>query len=97
MSKIFKIKSRVWLYPGIAGWHFVGIPRKESEKIEGLQKLKKGFGSVPVAATVGKTTWNTSIFPDKKSGTYLLPIKVEVRKKENIFSGDEITVTLKIN
>ncbi len=27
--------------------------------------------SIPVRVTVGKTTWETSIFPDKKSQTYL--------------------------
>ena len=60
------------------------------------QKVKVGFGSVPVIVMIGKTRWKTSIFPDKRSGTYLLPIKAEVRKKENIMSEDIVSVTVQI-
>jgi hypothetical protein len=94
MKKIYKIKSKVWLYPGMAGWHFVGVPKKESEEIKRGYKVKAGFGSVPVIVTIGKTKWKTSVFPDKRSGTYVLPLKAEVRKKENISSEDLISLSL---
>lgn len=93
---MLKIKSKVWLYPGMAGWHFVGIPKKESEEIKNKQKVRAGFGSIPVMVTIGKTKWKTSIFPDKRSSTYLLPLKAEVRKKEKIFSEDMISLTLEL-
>ena len=80
----------------MAGWHFVGVPKKESEEIKKGSKVKAGFGSVPVIVTIGKTNWKTSIFPDKRSGTYLLPIKAGVRKKESIFSEDTISLTIKL-
>jgi hypothetical protein len=92
----YTIKSKVWLYQGQAAWHFIGVPKKESEEIKKAQKVKVGFGSVPVIVTFGKTKWKTSIFPDKRSGTYLLPLKSEVRKKENIMSGDIISLTIQI-
>jgi hypothetical protein len=79
----YTFASRVWLYPGMAGWHFASIPKAESEDIQKkFADLKRGWGSFPVLATVGATTWKTSIFPDKKTGEYLLPIKADVRKKE---------------
>ncbi|MCF7843534.1 DUF1905 domain-containing protein [Candidatus Gracilibacteria bacterium] len=96
MDKKYKIKSKVWLYSGQTAWHFVGIPKKESEEIKKKCKIKIGFGSVPVMVTLGKTKWKTSIFPDKRSGTYLLPIKAEVRKKENIMSEDTVSLTIQI-
>jgi hypothetical protein len=96
MKKTYKIKSSVWLYPGMAGWHFVGVPKKDSEDIKKRCKVKAGFGSVPVMVTIGKTKWKTSIFPDKRSGTYLLPLKAEVRKKESIYSGDNISLIIEI-
>ncbi len=97
MKSIFKIKSKVWLYPGMAGWHFVSVPKKLSEEIKkSFGTPKRGWGSIPVAVTIGKTTWKTSIFPDKQSGGYLLPLKADVRKKEQIFSGDSITFSLSI-
>lgn len=80
----------------MSGWCFVGVPKKESEKIKNGYKNKKGFGSVPVNVTIGKTKWKTSIFPDKRSGTYLLPLKSEVRKKESIFVDDIVSLILEI-
>lgn len=94
--KRYTIKSKVWLYSGQAAWHFIGVPKKESEEIKKAQKVKVGFGSVPVMVTIGKTRWKTSIFPDKRSGTYLLPIKAEVRKKENIMSENIVSLTIQI-
>ena len=89
----FSFKSKVWLYPGMAGWHFASVDKKTSEKIKKSQagKKRKGWGSVPVTVTLGKSTWKTSIFPDK-DGTYLLPLKAQVRKKEGVFEGDTIRI-----
>ena len=78
----YSIKSRVWLYPGMAGWHFVTLPKKQSDEIKkeyGI--LKRSWGSLPVTVKIGKTSWMTSIFPDKKVNAHLLPIKSDVRKK----------------
>lgn len=58
--------------------------------------LKRGWGSLQVKVTVGKTSWDTSIFPDSKRGAYLLPIKSEVRKKEDITVDSIISYTLTI-
>lgn len=93
----FKLRSEVWLYPGMAGWHFISVPKKQSVEINKLfGTMKRGWGSLPVLVTIGRTIWKTSIFPDKKTGTYLLPLKANVRKKEDIFKGDVITFELRI-
>jgi len=101
--KQYKIRSRVWLYPGMApstnsgqgAWHFATVDKKESKEIkETYRKHRRGFGSIPVHVTVGKTNWKTSIFPSK-DGTYVLPLKAIVRKKEDIFEGDTITLALR--
>lgn len=79
------MKATVWLYPGMAGWHFVTLPEKQSLQIKScFGFLKRGWGSLPILVTIGKTSWKTSIFPDKKAGAYLLPLKAEARKKEKI-------------
>lgn len=96
-GNLYIFRANVWLYPGKAGWHFVSLPRNKSAQIKALfSAAHKGWGSIPIIATVGKTTWRTSIFPEKKSGTYLLPIKAEARKKENILEGDSITISVEI-
>ncbi len=54
---------------------------------------RKGFGSIPVNATIGGTSWKTSIFPEK-GGTYLLPIKKLVREEENLKAGDFVEIQI---
>jgi len=94
---IFKVKSEVWLYLGMAGWHFMSVPKKQSEEIKKMfGAMKHGWGSLPVVVTIGKTSWRTSIFPDKKAGGYLLPLKADVRKREGISVGDTVLFSLKI-
>ena len=93
----FTTQAKVWLYPGMAGWHFITIPDDMSEEInERFGDKKRGWGSLPVEVTVGTTTWKTSIFPDKKTKAYLLPIKSDVRKKEGIAADTSITLLLEI-
>ena len=94
---MLKVKAKVWLYPGMAGWQFATIPKKQSRIItQTYGAMKKGWGSLPVIAVIGKTKWKTSIFPDRKIGAYLLPLKAEVRKKESIKVGDTVSLTLEI-
>ncbi len=96
-SPVYKMKSRMWLYPGKVAWHFVTLPKKHSEHIQkNFKDIKKGWGSLPVSVTIGKTKWETSIFPSKASGAYFLPIKKEVRKVENIKNGDMINYSIEI-
>lgn len=93
----YKIKSVVIVYPGLGGWRFLPLPKKEGKEIKELfGTYAKKWGSLPVLATIGKTSWETSIFPDKKSGTYLLPLKVQIRKIEKISDSDSVLCILKI-
>ncbi len=78
----YKMNEKVWLYSGRASWHFVNVNKKVSKKIKELFGVSgRGFGSIPVMVTVGKTSWKTSIFPDKKRCVYMLPKKADIGKK----------------
>lgn len=93
----FKFDAGVWLYPGDAAWHFVTVPKKVSANInERFGTMRRGWGSLPVEVKVGKTAWSTSIFIDRKSNTYLLPLKSRVRQAEGVIEGDRILVTLRV-
>ena len=95
--RIYSFTSNVVVYPGIAAWRFLGLPVKDAVQIRGMYSASaKGWGSLPVSVTIGKTTWDTSIFPDTKSGTYLLPLKAQIRKAEDIADTDAVSVKLKI-
>jgi hypothetical protein len=87
----------VWLWPGEAAWHFVTLPKALSARIKRFAgDAKSPFGSLRVAATIGKTTWKTSLFPSKE-GALLLPVKAEVRRKERIAAGDTVRLTIALD
>ncbi len=96
MNPNFKFKAEIWLWSVHAGsWHFVTVPKKLSEDIKGFYEgPKRGFGSIKVKVTIGKSSWSTSIFPDSKRGSYVLPIKASVRKAENIEAGSKVEVNI---
>lgn len=97
MKDRYEITAKIWLYPGASGWHFITIPPETSAQIKALYAgLTRGWGSLRVTATLGPVSWATSIFPDKKMGTYLLPVKGDVRKKTGVSAGDAVTVLLEI-
>jgi Domain of unknown function (DUF1905) len=45
---------------------------------------------------VGKTPLETSVFPDAKSGCYLLPVKAAVRPDEKIRHGDQVACLIEL-
>jgi hypothetical protein len=93
----FEFGAPLWRYPGAGGWHFVSLPDEVSADItEMTVGARRGFGSVRVDATVGATSWRTSIFPDSKTGTYLLPVKKAVRVAEHLEAGDEVRAQLQV-
>ena len=90
--------EKMFLYPGeMAAWRFLPVTKKVGMEIkEKFGKGRCGFGSIRVDVTVGETTWKTSIFPDKHSGSYVLPVKAAVRKAEAIEAGERVKYTIKL-
>ncbi len=93
----YEFESKVWLWPGDAAWHFVTLPKEISEHITKMfADRKRGWGSLPVTVTIGSTIWDTSIFPDKKTGSFWLPLKAAIRKKEGIVVDQKIKLMIEI-
>lgn len=95
-SAAYPLRAKVWLYQGDSPWHFITIKKSDADEIKREYVWpRRGFGAILVQVTVGKTTWTTSIFPDK-DGTYLLPLKKEIRVKENIKAGSIVAVSIEV-
>ena len=78
-------------------WVFVSLPTEVADEIlELAAPVARGFGSVRVEVSVGGTAWRTSIFPDDKAGTYVLPIKRAVRVAAGLDVGDVARVRLEL-
>ncbi len=86
-----------------ASWHFLTLSGDVAEAIHALALMrrleggqKRGWGSMKVRATVGDTSWETSIFPAKDVGGWLLPVKASVRRAEGLVAGDMVIVTVTV-
>ncbi|MEO5773306.1 MAG: DUF1905 domain-containing protein [Sphingomicrobium sp.] len=87
----------LWLWnAGKGSWHFITVPEELSLEIRAERfGSSGGFGSVRVEATIEGVTWRTSVFP-QKAGTYILPVKAEVRRRADIAAGDQVRVALEL-
>ncbi len=91
----FTFTGELWQWSGEAGWHFISLPEAVTDDIDArFEGSRRGFGSLRVQVTLGQTTWSTSIFPDSKSATYVLPVKRQVRDAEHLSVGDRTDVRL---
>lgn len=96
---VVEFDAELWLWAArrTESWTFVSLPADASDDIRELSAGPRlGFGSVRVRASIGGSTWTTSVFPDKSSGCYVLPVKRAVRTAEALDVGDVTTVTVEL-
>jgi hypothetical protein len=94
-GRSFSFTAEVWEHDGAGSWHFLSVPEHAADDIEEMTGDRaRGFGSVRVEVTIGGTRWSTSLFPDRKRGTYVLPLKQAVRRAEGLAAGDVTRVDL---
>ncbi len=92
-----------WTSPSApAAWFFLTIDAAAGEALSAIALMHRlelgqarGFGSLRVTATIGRSRWQTSVFPQKGEG-WMLPVKAAVRRAEGIGEGDEIEVVLEV-
>ncbi len=95
----YRFRADLWMYAGDNPWYFVTLPFVHADEIEELASSapsRRGFGSVRVRVTVGGTTWNTSVFPDSKAKSYVLPVKKQVRLAERLVEGAPVDVIVEL-
>lgn len=97
MTASYSFEAELWLYPGEAGWHFLTLPAAVADDIrEQSTGASMAFGSVKVTAEIAGTSWQTSLFRDTKSASYLLPVKKAIRDKAWISTGDMVPVRIQV-
>jgi hypothetical protein len=96
-SQIFEFTAPLGRHSGAGAWYFVSLPSEISDDIaEATARIRSGFGSVRITITVGATSWRTSIFPDSKTGTCVLPVKEVVWFAEKLEAGDDVRAQIQI-
>ena len=87
--------GNVFLWRGPAPFYFIRVPddlAKELKVVQGL--VTYGWGMIPAEITIGETTWKTALWP--KDGSFVVPLKDAVRKREPLEDGASATVTVRI-
>jgi len=91
----YQFNARLWAYGGPSSWYFISLPDDLSKEIrENLKSAEEGWGRLKATAKIGSTEWKTAIWFATKRKTYLLPLKAEIRKKEQVEVGEEIKICI---
>lgn len=90
-----EVVGTVFEWRGPAPHHFLALPEEEAATVEDVAAaVTYGWGMVPVTVRLGSTTWTTSLWP--KDGTYVVPLKLAVRRAEGVPPGDVVRLVLRI-
>lgn len=92
----YEFEAEVWVSGGEGAWHFLSLPGDVGEGLKALRGPARNFGSMRVSACIGETVWKTSLFPDRRLGTFLLPIKADVRHRQGLGVGDTVRATIEV-
>ena len=91
-----EFEGLLWDHDSVGAWCFVQVPAELSDDLLMSAGPPTAFGSIRVEVRVGGSVWRTSVFPDKRSGSYVLPLRKSVRRAEDLEVGDAIRVRLEV-
>jgi hypothetical protein len=94
MKRTFTVTAKLWQWSGdMSSWHFMYVPKYISEI---LRTHYSKSAMIKCKFTIGDTTWDSSMFRNNREKNYLIPVKKSVRKAEDLFPGEEITVKIEV-
>ncbi|MEZ0054322.1 hypothetical protein ABIA30_005362 [Mycobacterium sp. MAA66] len=95
MQVDWEFVAEVFQWRGPAPYFFVATPDDVDAFLhDHLGELTYGWGVIPARVRIGDTEVQTSLMP--KTGTYLVPLKVALRRAEDIDDGDIVRVRLSV-
>jgi hypothetical protein len=97
VSVEFSFESELYEWDGPQPWVFADLPGDLADVIDEVHGATgRGFGSRRVEVVLGGQAWRTSIFPDAKRRTYVLPVKKEIRRQAGVDAGDVVEIGLSV-
>jgi len=98
----FTAPLRMWRNERWNGLGYVMIEGEAADAIRGHELMRRlelgkrrGMGSVKVSATVGASTWPTSVFPPKDGG-WFMPVKRPIVLAEDLAEGEPASYELEL-
>jgi hypothetical protein len=92
MKNSYKVKTRMWRWPGDMSWYFITVDKSISSSLRNVY----GKGLLRIEVCMGSSIWNTSLLPHRQSDAYLISIKQSVRRAESVLEGDELELEFKL-
>ncbi len=90
-------EAELWPWAARPSWIFLTLDPALADEVRLASFLApRGWGSVRVEACIDGIRWQTSLFPDGSTGSYVLPVKASVRRKLGADVGDRVSVRLMI-
>jgi hypothetical protein len=87
--------AELFEWRGPAPFFWLALPRDVCDYVHAeAAQASYGWGAVPVVARIGATDWETSLLP--RDGGYVLPVKKDVRAREHVAEGDQVTVEMSV-
>jgi Domain of unknown function (DUF1905) len=91
----WEFDAEVFQWRGPAPYFFVATPVDVDAFLhDHLGQLTYGWGVIPAVVRIGDTEVGTSLIP--RDGVYLVPLKVALRRPEQIDDGDVVHVRLSV-
>ncbi|MGI5131363.1 DUF1905 domain-containing protein [Pseudonocardia sp. CA-107938] len=90
-----EFSAELFEWRGPAPFYWLALPEDGCELVRAeAAQASYGWGAIPVRARIGATEWETSLLP--KDGGYVLPVKVAVRRAEQVEPGDTVGVGMSV-
>ena len=90
----YVFQGKLQKFPEAGSWKYIVVPRALALELRQRYRPNHGgWSSLRVRATVGASTWLTSIFWIQRGGYYLF-IKAAIRKIENLRLGKSVRATV---
>ena len=91
----WEFEAEVFQWRGPAPYFFAETPPEVDDFLhDHLPELTYGWGVVPASVRIGDTEVTTSLIP--KDDVYLVPLKVALRRAEEIDDGDVVRISLSV-
>lgn len=90
-GRVFPVTGVVEIFDVENPWIYVSLPEEYTE----MTRPWAVRGLVPITATLGRSTWNTSLMP-KGDGTLFVALNARVREAEGIEVGDRVRLSFKL-
>jgi len=95
-----QFEAALWRYQGKGAWYFLTLPSDLALKVRLWGSSLSGFGRsgfrpIKVQVTINDQIFDTALFADKESKSYLLPIKKSVRTALGLSEADVICAPIR--